>query len=234
MDAITEFPLGAPAWPDFGLRREALADEMRRMPKPDAAEAVRCFYRLYSATFGKARWGDKTPGYCRSLPVLATMFPEGRFVHIIRDGRDVAVSLREMWFAPGRDIASLAAKWRDDIEIARAAGLGDDRYLELRYEALVDDPGAELTRVCEFLSLAYEPAMLGFHERAADRLREHRERLSTEGDLVVSRERRLQQQQSTLEPVHGRFVGKWRSVLNGDELAEFEAVAGELLARLGY
>ena len=66
----------------------------------DLGEALRAFYGVYAGRFGKWRWGDKTTNYVRQMSLIHDLLPETRFVHIIRDGRDVALSTRDLWFGP--------------------------------------------------------------------------------------------------------------------------------------
>ncbi len=69
-------------------------------------------------------------------------------MHLIRDGRDVALSLRKMWFAPAGDIAGLASYWRNAVLTARASQLEAGRCLEARYEDLVLSPRPVLKTIC--------------------------------------------------------------------------------------
>src|SRR5205809_595320 len=82
--------------------------------------------------------------------------PESRFVHLIRDGRDVGLSIREMSWGPSK-MPALAEFWAKRIRTGRSEGarLGGARYLELRYEDLVEGPVRELRRVCAFLDLDF-------------------------------------------------------------------------------
>ncbi len=102
-------------------------------------------------------WGDKSPTYMVSLDLLHELFPEGRFLHIIRDVRDVALSARETW---GKNMLRTAQRWVDDVERCRAQGraLGD-AYLEIRFEDLIADPEAVMRRVSEFMEVPFDPAM---------------------------------------------------------------------------
>ena len=108
------------------------------------SDGFRLFYRMYAQRFGKPRGGDKTPMHCRHLRTIERLLPEARFVHIIRDGRDAAVSLRRQWFSPGHDIQTQARYWRDNVLLARQQAAGCRHYLELRYEDLVRAPEAAL------------------------------------------------------------------------------------------
>ena len=88
------------------------------------------------------------------------MLPEAHVVHLIRDGRDVALSLRATWFAPAEDLAALARHWAEQIRSARRQVAGRDCYTEVRYEDLVAEPEETLRRICADLDLDFDPAML--------------------------------------------------------------------------
>jgi hypothetical protein len=231
---MAHFPPDAPAWPDFGLDESALVAAIAALPEVTPAEAGRCFYRLYAKRFGKPRWGDKTPGYAFHMPAIQSLLPEAAFIHIIRDGRDAALSLRPLWFAPGQDIPALARHWRSFVLAARAGGAVCRCYIEVRYEDLVATPEAELRRVCAFLQLRWDPAMTTPHLRAPARLAEHQERRRTDGGLVVGREQRLEQQWRCATPPDPARVGVWREAMDDRMRTEFDAAAGDLLRVLGY
>ena len=232
-DGLVDLIAGTPSWPDFHLEAAALRAEMEGLPSFSAAEGVRCFYRLYAARFGKDRGGDKTPVYCHHLPAIAELLPEARFIHLIRDGRDVALSLRPLWFAPGQDMRTLAAYWREGVEAARRDGARCGLYLEVRYEDLVTATERVLLTLCDFLALEYSPGMLDHASRAAGRLGEVRDQRQRDG-RVVTREQRLLQHPFLTSPARPDRVARWRREMTDDERGEFAAVAGELLEALGY
>ncbi|HXV19188.1 MAG TPA: sulfotransferase, partial [Candidatus Omnitrophota bacterium] len=105
----------------------------------DIAAGVRAFYRMYADQSHKKRWGDKTPSYGLQMRTIERLLPEAHFIHLIRDGRDVALSTKGLWWAPGRDMAALAVHWRDTVQTIRKHGPRCRRYLEVRYEELVRD-----------------------------------------------------------------------------------------------
>lgn len=233
-EKLINFPAGAPAWCDFGISRRELFNEVQAIVPFQLDEAIRCFYRLYAGRFGKSRWGDKTPNYGLYAPAIRSMLPEASFVHIIRDGRDVALSIRDLWFAPGKDMSSLARQWRHDVSFTRKRSAGCRRYIEIRYESLVREPEPELRKICEFIELNYDPAMLRYHERAPARLREHRARVHIDGRTLVTAEARLAQQKLTTVPPDTSRISSWKTEMHAHERAEYEAVAGPLLRALGY
>jgi len=101
-------------------------------------------------------WGDKTPAYMAEIPLLAALFPKARFVHIVRDPRDCCISAHSTW---GNSTLRTAQEWADRVQACRTAGrsLGPERYVELRYEDLVEDVKAGLGRVFEFLGVPVPP-----------------------------------------------------------------------------
>jgi len=196
-----------------GDLRAALAD-----PGPaDFPDAVRRVFAHWAATRGKARYGDKFPGYVLRMDLLAGMFPEARFVHIVRDGRDVALS--SMAIQP-EDAVAMALNWRSRVTAGREAGarLGHVRYQEVHYEALVTDPEPVVEGLCDFLDLTYDPAMLAFPGRKG----------GVPGKLAANpRHARL------AEPL-SPGARSWRRDMDPADVAAFEAVAGDLLADCGY
>lgn len=232
LDMIANFPPHAPTWPDFGLEKNFLLEKLNSSGSFDIASGVREFYRCYARRFGKSRFGDKTPGYCFHVSSIHKLLPEVRFIHLIRDGRDVALSWRKTWFAPGQSMRCLADAWRRHVEAVRKES--DAPVLEVRYEKLITDPEPVLQAVCSFIELPFDKRMLDYHRRAASRLAEHRDRGGRDGVVLVTHEQRLAQQALTSSPPSANRVTAWRSEMTPDELVEFEEEAGQLLDALGY
>ena len=233
-DRVTHFPPESPAWADFGISTEDFRAALAAVEPFSVSEGCRTFYRLYAARFGKSRAGDKTPLYCRHLTAIADLLPEIHVIHVIRDGRDVALSLRQTWFSPGDQIETLAEYWVNCISAARHESGACGGYLEVRFEDLVADPVPVLRQICGFVDLDYAPEMLAYHARAPRRLEEHKDRVRLDGSLVISHEGRVRQQALTMEPPQRSRAGAWRQRMTDDERRRFDAVAGELLDRLGY
>ncbi len=225
-----------PRWGDFGLDADELLARLQATKPLTPADAVRTFYDLYAEKEGKPRWGDKTPRYMRAMPRIERTLPEARFIHLIRDGRDVALSQAERSLdgeTPG--IEEVAGRWRRRIETARAHSAELDAYLEVRYEDLVSDPGSVLADICEFIELPYRPEMLAYHERAASRLTEMDRDLGTgENGPIRTGDERLAGHAKTTQPPSTDRCGRWREEMSPEDEAKFEEVAGPLLDDLGY
>ena len=225
-----------PRWGDFSLDENLLLARLQEVKPLNPTDAIRAFYDLYAEKEGKPRWGDKTPRYMRAMPRIQRALPEARFIHLIRDGRDVALSQAER--ALDGEVPSLpevAGRWRRRIETARVHAADLDHYLEVRYEDLVGEPESALRAVCEFLELPYDPGMLNYHERAAARLTEmNRDLGSGENGPIRTGDERLAGHAMTSEPPTTERSGRWRQEMSAGDEAEFERVAGGLLADLGY
>jgi sulfotransferase family protein len=203
---------------DWELEESTVRERLAGLRSIDWAEAIRRTFELYAEREGKPRYGDKTPWFILRIEELSALFPEARFVHLIRDGRDVSLSIREMSWGPSRTPA-LAEFWAKRIRTGRRAGLavGPERYMELRYEDLVDQPARELVRVCAFLELDFREAMLDYADRAPS--------------AVLSRER--EQHRNLAKPVT-RGLRNWRREMHLADVEVFEAVAGAELSAYGY
>ncbi|MBU4260897.1 MAG: sulfotransferase [Proteobacteria bacterium] len=227
----------AHTWGDFHLDAMALAADMAAHGPFVLAEAVRVFYLAYAARFGKSRWGDKSPPYVQYIAALHSLLPEARFIHMIRDGRDVALSFRDKWFGPaGQGMEASVVFWRDRIINARlqAASLPAGVYFEVRFEDLLAEPEAVLRRVCQFLDLPWSEAMLDYHRNADLRLGEMGDRTDGEGNVLIPREQRLSIHKHTMRPPDPSQAGKWRAAFTPAEIDVFHLHAGDLLAELGY
>jgi Sulfotransferase family len=188
---------------------------------------------LYAEREGKTRYGDKTPGYVREMPRIERVLPEARFVHIIRDGRDVALSHLRMNWGPST-YAESAKLWRNRIRRARRNARSVSHYTEVRFEDLVADTEGVLRRICDFIELDFDPVMLDYHERASERLAEKARELPRKNRPPQPAEARLESHRLAREPPRSDRVGMWRERMSEEELAEYEAEAGEMLVKLGY
>jgi Sulfotransferase family len=208
--------------PTLGEWEVEIADVQARLtPNMELGEAIAAVYLAYAGRFGKPRWGDKTPMYMQHLRTLERLYPDGRYVHLIRDGRDAAVSFLQMpagivtrtWAHPG-DAAGFACQWRSEVLAAKALGRrAGERYVEVRYEQLVADPERELRKISTHAGLPFEKAML-----------DHA------GSVDVSAKPHQQSLSKPLTP----GLRDWRTEMSADEILAFEGVAGDLLAGLGY
>jgi len=222
-------------WRDFGMDEAEL--QALFAEGGGAAHSIRAFFAAYAARHSKTRWGDKTPVYIESIAQIgATLGDQARFVHLIRDGRDVAVSRGARAVKRGREAtpaAEEAETWKGRIEGARAQAAEVEHYLELRYEDLIGDPEATLRKVCDFIAIDFDSAMLDYHEGAEERLSELSD-LPGRGGKVRPGSERIAAHALTSEPPRADRIERWRTELDAAAVVDYEEVAGDLLAELSY
>ena len=182
------------------------------------AEAIAAPFRAYARVGGKTRWGDKTPRYVEHLELLSSLFPTARFIHLIRDGRNVALSYANVPFGP-KTVGKAAALWSKRVcagyQVGRA--LLRDRYLEVLYEDLVEDAEGETKDICHFIGLDFDPGMLDYTERAR-------------GSVLP----RASMYNPHVKRKPTANVRSWQDSMPSEQVEVFEAVAGDTLSLIGY
>jgi hypothetical protein len=210
----------------LGIGREDLEGLMASGEPTSYSTFVTGVFDLYGRARGKPIVGDKTPRYARKVLTLHALWPEARFVHLIRDGRDVCLSILN-WKKSRRSIGRFES-WREDpitttalwwelhLRLAREDGapLGPGLFHEVRYESVVARTGEACERLCGFLGIPYDDAMLRFHEG--------RERSGAGLNA-----------KKAWRPVTGG-LRDWRSQMPTVDVERFEATVGGFLDDLGY
>ena len=176
---------------------------------------------------GKARWVEKTPRHVHVLPYLMQSYPRAVFIHMVRDGRDVACSLRNhpkarltpkgpVPIKVENPIRNCIDRWVKDTS-AGLAYCGHPRLLTIRYERLVNNTEPTLRSICEFIGEEYCPELL---TSPSEQLA--RNSLAAPSNLA------------SFEPVNPSSMGRWRRDLNPEELEVCLRRGGPLLQALGY
>lgn len=187
----------------FSLETDRLNHEIQ---SPTFRGVLDAIFRQFANYAGRIRWGDKYPAHCLDMPVLEALYPEAQYIHIIRDGRDVGLSLQHVNFGP-KNMLQAAKFWKTHVMSAMTFGqnLPQTRFHEVRYESLLKDSVGVMTQLADFLQIKK-----GFKE-------------------VITRIE--QQVGDDLLPDN---CWKWEKGLSQDQIAEFENGAGDLLKNLGY
>jgi hypothetical protein len=233
VDIVTADRTPISNWSDFGLDRSAFAARIAALTPFAAGAGTREFYRMYAECQGKPRSGEKTPDNIFVMREIAALLPEAHFIHVIRDPRDTVLSWRRTWFAPSQDYRQLGLAWRQHVEAGRRGGAAVPNYVETRFEDLVLRPEAELPRLCQFLGIAYAPAMLEFGAQGAARIARLQGRMHVSGRRV-SREDRTSIHVNLAKPRQTERVGVWRREMSAADRVAVEQGAGPLMATLGY
>jgi len=168
---------------------------------------INAHYAYFAKRQSKTRWLEKTPQHAQHLSSLSRVFPNAKFIHMIRDGRDCAASFERRW---GRTPELTIHRWKRVVELCRADGysLGAERYLEIQYESLTQDPESWMHKICDFLEVEFDPA------------------------IMVS-----EMPQSNKEGQAGTIEARaprWKTAFNEQQLDRLHTIAGDLLKKLGY
>jgi hypothetical protein len=239
LDGHPRFSAGPDAWiVSMALTQRDMAKTLGALLENEFAVDTATLRRAFAAAIGKilsgratlsgkARIVEKTPLNVLVFTDLASLFPHAQFVHVVRDGRDVAASLLERaWKDPrtGRllpqcaDSAGAGRYWSqlasEGLSAERALG---ERILRLAYEDIVREPQLTLRRLLEFLGEPYAEEMLDFPARALALI-------GMEQDSAAGLKK----------PLHVSQVGRWRRELDAGAQAMFGAAAGTTLRELGY
>lgn len=206
----------------WGIDRELLARRLADVAEaPDYATLCCLVYEAYALSQGKRDiriFGDKNPHYTLLLPRLERIFPDARYIHLVRDYRDTIVSYRKVAFDLS-NVAGLAERWnhynRPAVELAeRRPGA----CLCVRYEDLVNQPEEQVARMCAFLGVPFDEGVLDYHKRDDPAAPAWFRTLFADLKAPLKREN----------------AEKWRKEMNPEEIALADAICGDLGQRLGY
>jgi len=194
--------------------KKAVLAEVQGSRIVDIFDAI---HRTWARSVGKRRWGEKSPNHVEYWDQLHEAYPNAQVVHIVRDGRDVAVSLVRARFGP-KTVFRAAEYWRDYLRhverLKKATDPAD--IFEVKYEDLVLDPETQVRALCRFLDESYTETLLRYYE--------------SDGRYPTDK----RNEQNLQKPIMRGNTGKWKTALSSHEVAVFEAVAGDLLDGYGY
>jgi hypothetical protein len=178
---------------------------------------VQAVFGRYALKRGKRIAGDKSPNEFSDIPRMLSILMDGDFrvVHLVRDVRDVVVSLSKTAFGPP-SFQKMVETWsRENLKLNEKALAYREQYLMVRYEDLVRSPGEELSRIAAFLGAGFHPAMLA-HEGRGGSLSE------MPGHQLLGR------------PITDSRVGAWKREIDPEIAQSIERTAGEALRFFGY
>lgn len=218
---LMEVWLGSKLFERSGLEKEEIREKILENCH-SGGDFLRILMSEIARKQGVRRWADCTPEHLLYIPQIKQEIPESLIIHIIRDGRDVALSLaKQHWirsfpWQKGQDIFVAGLFWEWIVSKGRTLGQGIGRdYLEVRFEDLVQNPKETLSAVGRFID----------HDLDYDRIQRVaigsvREPNSSFGN------------QSSPEPFDP--VGRWKQALSPADLATLEALIGGFLETLAY
>ena len=208
-------------WPDMKLELQEFHREVRQLREPRVRDLVGVIYRRHLQAEGKVRWGDKTPVYVEIVPELARMYPGSRFIHLVRDGRDVAKSFKATgWDSGGRWLHDNTREWTKALRCHWRWSRSElrERILLVRYEDLLLEMEPTLRRICAFIGEEFEPQMLAWEGKVDEQVPAREQIRHTK---LKSR-------------IGSEGVARWKREMSAREILICEAFMGSHLSRLGY
>ena len=204
-----------------GIDRESLKEQILSLPECDFRTPYKRVLEAWARSHGKVRWGEKTPGNLFYADVLYDMFPDARFIHMIRDPRAGVSSMMGTTFFP-KDIVFNAmsrhkfmTQGREILETFTPAA----HRMTLKYEDLVREPESTVRDLCDFLEESFYPEMLSFYK---------------ESSKYMKAEAAETFNKAATRPISIEQLEKWRSKLSTGEIAKIEAVCLREMMEFGY
>jgi hypothetical protein len=199
----------------YRLSRESVSEYLRGQA-PSVEAILRSVTEQYMRAKGKARWVEKTPDHILYAADIRRHFPDAPIVHLVRDPRDVALSLMNVPWGVTSLVEGLL--YWERLESAGREFVASDRMcLTIRFEDLVSQPEATLTRLCAFIGEAFEPGMLD---------------TSTTGGEINARNAPWKKKVS--EGVDASRGAAWKTTLSRRDNGFAEALLGDRIEALGY
>lgn len=166
---------------------------------------------------GKQTWAESTPSHAFQADAIREQLPEVVLVHLLRDGRDVALSLKKARFGPAT-LPFAARRWSKSVQQARRviAQCPIEKGLEVRYEDLVADPVVALTAICHKMGLEFSPEMLEYHRK-------------DKGEVYFKEELA-----GIYKKPYTDSVGRWQRELEPAQVEQIESLVGPALRDCGY
>jgi hypothetical protein len=189
------------------------------MTEPGFCGVYKALKRIWCDHHNKPRWGEKTPRNIYFMAEILECFPSAQFLHICRDGRDVAIDWMENLNWP-KNVYHTALHWQESMRAIRPfrKKLNPAQLFEVKYEVLVRRPEDTLKEVCAFLQEEYEPTMFDFYRQE--------ETIRWSESAFCHR--------FLKNPINDNHVGLYQERLSPADRGMLAGLIGEELKELGY
>ncbi len=206
-------------------KEKLLSDLLSLEGKTDYLTVCKCVHANYISTFQKKeiKWiGDKNPKYSIRLKTIEKMFPEVRYVHIIRDYRDHLYSMLKVNFL-GSVIPEILYQWKYSARTVESfRKKNPEKIISIRYEELAKEPERVFGEICRFLNIPYEPSVLDFYK--------HEQEIKNSLDAGLLDKF----QKSLFNPINTGRIKNWEGKLNEQIIKMADTIVGKYAERNGY
>lgn len=214
---------------NWDIDYQELDNQLLKTNVSNLIEAIKETYRYYAVRYKETNCliGDKNNFYVHHISSICKLSPKAKFIHIIRDGRDVACSYQEVMsknitskYAPNlpTDIKKIATQWAENNQKI-VDELSGKKVYQIKLEDLIDNPKDVLVKMCAFLGVNYEKNMLAYYEQEYLGMLEPKEfnqwKLKNRSPLINN-------------------SYKYKKILTKENIKLFEKIAGSQLNYFGY
>ncbi|MDD2658145.1 MAG: sulfotransferase [Methylococcales bacterium] len=192
---------------------ESITQRLHKLDIKSIPEVISGIFQINAEAEGKTRWGDKTPYYVLHLDTILEMFPNAQIVHLIRDGRDCALSMLERkWDLEIFNTYHSAYTWNKYVLAGESFGQKHpEHYYKIYYEDILNSPEKTLMDLCQFLNIEFNTQVINFNKSK-----------SPGKTPLVS------------QPIQKANQDKWRQKMTPAQIRIFESQAGDTLRKCGY
>lgn len=202
---------------DLQIDPEQFFSKIEKLDNHSHAAVFQLMLTMYAESRNKMIWGEKTPHHLLFVPEIKRYFPSSKIIHIVRDPRDVSLSLRNVPWNKG-SILNHATSWN---AFMRLSDVYKSRYqsdfLEVKYENLVKDPQQVLAEITDFLGVPFESQIITDFRKNPN--------------FQVQKE---PWKKRTLDNLDGSNVSKWTILLSDEAKLVFHVVSARWMRSRGY
>jgi hypothetical protein len=169
---------------------------------------------------------DKNPLYCGFVPDLVKIFPDAKFIHIVRDYRANVASHKKISWALNFDTADMAYRWmRINQFIEEAKAKAPQKWFSLKYESLVTDTEAVMKNVCGFLNVPFDKEMIEAHDKKI--FPKYKEFTDDVGFMRFH--------ETLFKSIDKTMIDKWKKELTAEDVKICDGIAGAYARKMyGY
>lgn len=233
LDSLIEDILSSKKIETWGLNKDTLLQFIRKHSPSNYAEVASLVYYFQAEIRGKkpTYWGDKNNYYIHHLEELSTIYPKAKFIHLIRDGRDVACSYKNLKKIESKspylpkltnEIRAIALEWSVNNKKIETFinSKSPANVLVIRYEDLLLAFKATCEKVCSFLEIKFDEEMLRYYEYNTK--------------IAIEPKETLDWKKKTLQKPDLKKIGQYKEQLSSKEIKSFQNIAQEILTAYNY
>jgi hypothetical protein len=215
IEDVLDLQIKCKPWP-IAITVEAIMSSLKERSFTGLYSAI---HEIYAQHYGKQRWGEKTPRDIFYIKEILECYPNAQFIHIIRDGRDVAVDWIEHLDWP-KNLYGTANAWKTFINAVKPwrGKLKSDQLLEVQYEDLIKDPSDVVQNICNYIGEEYESGMLEYYK----------------SDEALKWSKTANCHRFSTMPLTKEFVGIYKKKLSKEKQEMLSSAINQELKELGY